>query len=239
MEALFDFLVNLHWGVVGQIILIDILLGGDNAVVIAMACRNLPHDLRTKGILWGTAGAIILRVILITIAVMVIDLPFLKFVGGALLLWIGMHLLIPDDGDHSEVEGATQLWKAIKTIIVADFIMSLDNVMGITGAVTQAHEDHQMVLVIFGLLVAVPFIIFGSQIILKFIERFPIIVYFGAGLLGWIGGDMMASDTFFTTRFPELVFKMHYPAAVAGVVLVVAIGHYWGRNKTRKLSARK
>ncbi len=153
-----DLLVNLHWGAVGQIIMIDILLGGDNAVVIALACRNLPHEQRLKGVFWGTFGAIALRVVLITFAVMLLDLPFLKMVGAALLVWIGVKLLVPEDEHESEkIEGSAKLLGAIKTIIVADFVMSLDNVIAIAGAAQQAHDDHQTMLVIFGLLVSVPF----------------------------------------------------------------------------------
>ena len=170
MEYIWDLLVNLHWGAVGQIIMIDILLGGDNAVVIAMACRNLPHEQRAKGIFWGTAGAIALRVVLITFAVMLLDLPFLKAAGGLLLLWIGVKLLIPEFDSHEKIEGSSKLLGAIKTIIVADFVMSFDNVIAIAGAAQQAHEAHQTLLIIFGLVVSVPFIVFGSQIILKLLS---------------------------------------------------------------------
>ena len=147
MEYIWDLLVNLHWGAVGQIIMIDILLGGDNAVVIAMACRNLPHEQRAKGIFWGTAGAIALRVVLITFAVMLLDLPFLKAAGGLLLLWIGVKLLIPEFDSHEKIEGSSKLLGAIKTIIVADFVMSFDNVIAIAGAAQQAHEAHQTLLI--------------------------------------------------------------------------------------------
>ncbi len=185
MEWLWGLLVNMHWGAVGQIIMIDILLGGDNAVVIALACRNLPHEQRNKGVFWGTFGAIALRVVLITFAVMLLDLPFLKLVGAALLLWIGIKLLVPEDEHGAEkIQGSSKLLGAIKTIIVADFVMSLDNVIAIAGAAQQAHDDHQTLLVIFGLLVSVPFIVFGSQIILKLLDRFPVIVWIGGGLLG-------------------------------------------------------
>ena len=141
MEWLWDLLVNLHWGAVGQIIMIDILLGGDNAVVIALACRNLPHEQRLKGVFWGTFGAIALRVVLITFAVMLLDLPFLKMVGAALLVWIGVKLLVPEDEHESEkIEGSAKLLGGIKTIIVADFVMSLDNVIAIAGAAQQARR---------------------------------------------------------------------------------------------------
>lgn len=239
MEYLFDLLANLHWAAVGQIIMIDILLGGDNAVVIAMACRNLPESQRNKGIFWGTAGAIALRVVLITCAVMLLDLPFLKVAGGALLVWIGAKLLLPEDGDHEKVEGSSKLIGAIKTIIVADFVMSFDNVIAIAGAAQQAHETHQTLLIIFGLLVSVPFIVFGSQIILKLIDRFPAIIYFGAGLLGWIAGGMIASDVFVTTRWPEQAFMMHYPLSVGCAALVILIGHFLGKAKMKKLLAKK
>lgn len=224
MEWLWDLLVNLHWGAVGQIIMIDILLGGDNAVVIALACRNLPHEQRTKGVFWGTAGAIILRVVLITFAVMLLDLPFLKVVGAALLIWIGVKLLVPEQEDaHDKIEGSKKLLGAIKTIIVADFVMSLDNVIAIAGAAQQAHDDHQTMLVIFGLLVSVPFIVFGSQVVLRLIDRFPIIVWLGGGLLGWIGGGMVPTDGFVVKYLPDAA-TYHYPAAVAGAALVLLLG---------------
>lgn len=234
LEYLIDLLVNLHWAAVGQIIMIDILLGGDNAVVIAMACRNLPAKQRSKGILWGTVGAIALRVVLITFAVMLLDLPFLKVVGGALLLWIGIKLLIPEYDGHEDIAGSDKLLGAIKTIIVADFVMSFDNVIAIAGAAQQAHEAHQTMLIIFGLLVSVPFIVFGSQVILKLLDRFPIIIYFGGGLLGWIAGGMMVSDAYVTTNWPEFSFSAHYPAALIGAGIVIAIGHLIAKKKRRE-----
>ena len=205
MEYIWDLLVNLHWGAVGQIIMIDILLGGDNAVVIAMACRNLPHEQRAKGIFWGTAGAIALRVVLITFAVMLLDLPFLKAAGGLLLLWIGVKLLIPEFDSHEKIEGSSKLLGAIKTIIVADFVMSFDNVIAIAGA--------------------------AQQVILKLLDRFPIIIYFGGGLLGWIAGGMMVSDGYVATHWPEFSFTAHYPACVVGALLVIIIGHFIAKKK--------
>ncbi len=225
VEWLWDFFVNLHWSAVGQIIMIDVLLGGDNAVVIALACRNLPPEQRIKGVFWGTFGAIALRVVLITFAVLLLDLPFLKVVGGALLLWIGIKLLLPEQEVDvaSKVKAASKLFDAIKTIIVADFVMSLDNVIAIAGAAEQAHDDHQTILVIFGLLVSVPFIVGGSQVILKLIDRFPVIVWFGGGLLGWIAGGLFASDGWVVQHFPQ-VTSMVLPLEIAGAVVVVAVG---------------
>lgn len=231
MEYIWDLLVNLHWGAVGQIIMIDVLLGGDNAVVIAMACRNLPHEQRNKGIFWGTAGAIALRVILITFAVLLLDLPFLKVAGALLLIWIGVKLLIPDYDSHENIEGSSRLLGAIKTIIVADFVMSFDNVIAIAGAAQQAHEAHQTLLIVFGLLVSVPFIVFGSQVVLRLLDRFPIIIYFGGGLLGWIAGGMLVSDGYVQTHWPEFSFTAHYPSSVACALIVIIVGHFVARRK--------
>ena len=178
-----EFLQTLHWAAVFQIILIDILLGGDNAVVIALACRNLPRAQRMQGILWGTAGAILLRVALIAFALTLLDIPFLKIVGALLLLWIGVKLLLPEEGAHDKVAGGASVMAAVKTILVADFVMSLDNVIAIAGAAQGAHLDHQLGLVIFGLLVSVPIIIWGSTLVLKLIDRYPLVVTFVAGSL--------------------------------------------------------
>ncbi len=231
LEYLWNLLINLHWAAVGQIIMIDVLLGGDNAVVIAMACRNLPAGQRTKGIVYGTAGAILLRVILITCAVMLLDLPFLKVLGGLLLIWIGIKLLIPDFDAQEAVEGSRKLLGAIKTIIVADFVMSFDNVIAIAGAAQQAHDDHQTLLVVFGLLVSVPFIVCGSQIVLKLLDRFPIIIYFGGGLLGWIAGGMLVSDGYIVEHWSELSFSAHYPVSLACAALVIVVGHLIAKKK--------
>lgn len=162
-----EFFTMLHWGALFQIVLIDILLGGDNAVVIALACRNLPRAQRMQGILWGTAGAIALRVALIAFALVLLDIPFLKLVGALLLLWIGVKLLAPAQDVHGNVTGGTSIMSAVRTIIVADFAMSLDNVIAIAGAAQNAHVDHQLFYVIFGLCLSVPIIIWGSTASVK------------------------------------------------------------------------
>ncbi len=230
MQYMIDLLTNLHWGAVGQIILIDLLLGGDNAVVIALACRDLPHQQRIKGIVLGTAGAIILRVILITCAVALLDLPFLKVVGGALLIWIGVKLLMPGHEEEGKVASSTKLLAAVKTIIVADFVMSLDNVLAIAAAAQQAHDDHQTLLVIFGLLVSIPFIVFGSQVILAFLDKFPIIIWFGGALLGWIAGSMFSTDSWMLDQFPALA-NYHTISCIVGAALVVAIAWCFRKRK--------
>ena len=214
------------WVAVGQIIMIDILLGGDNAVVIALACRGLPAHQRTKGIIWGTAGAIVLRVILIAFALALLQVPFLKFVGALLLIWIGIKLIAPEEEDaHGSIQGSDKLWGAIKTIIVADLVMSVDNVIAIAGAAQGAGEQHQLPLVIFGLLVSIPIIVWGSQLVLKLMDRFPIIILLGGMLLGWIAGTMMHSDPALVPYIPQDK-TVHYAMGVAGALLVLAIGKW-------------
>lgn len=212
------------WVAVGQIILIDILLGGDNAVVIALACRSLPPEQRTKGIIWGTAGAIILRVILIAFALALLAVPYLKLVGAALLLWIGVKLLVPEDEDeHSNIQSSDKLWGAVKTVIVADLVMSVDNVIAIAGAAQGAGEEHQMALVIFGLLVSIPIIVWGSQLVLKLMDRFPMIITLGGMLLGWIAGTMAHTDPAVVDYLPqEKVWN--YAFGIAGALLVLIVG---------------
>ena len=218
-----EFMTASFWLAVGQIIMIDILLGGDNAVVIALACRNLPGNLRTKGIIYGTAGAIILRVILIAFALALLAIPYLKIVGAVLLLWIGVKLLLPEDeGDHT-ISSSDRLWAAVKTVIIADLVMSVDNVLAIAGAAQGAHQDHQLALVIFGLLVSIPIIVAGSQLVLKLMSRFPIVITLGAMLLGWIAGQMAYSDPAIKPYLPEAPF-WGYVVAAAGALLVLVVG---------------
>jgi YjbE family integral membrane protein len=219
MEAL---LSAPFWIAVGQIILIDILLGGDNAVVIALACRGLPPAQRKLGIIYGTAGAIILRVILIAFALALLAVPYLKLVGGLLLVWIGVKLMVPhEDDEHANINPSDKLWGAVKTVIVADLVMSVDNVIAIAGAAESA-GTHQLFLVIFGLVVSIPIIVAGSQIVLKLMDRFPVIITFGAMLLGWIAGQMMFTDPGLKPYLP--VGKVwEYGAAAAGALLVYAV----------------
>jgi len=232
METAIAYLATLHWGAIFQIIVIDILLGGDNAVVIALACRNLPKEQRLKGILWGTAGAIALRVILIAFAVALLQVPFLKLVGGALLVWIGVKLLLPGEEDeHGNLQGGTTLWSAIKTIIIADLVMSVDNVIAIAGAAQQADPDHQMGLVILGLVVSIPLIVWGSTLVLRLLERFPIVITLGGALLGWIAGSMMISDIAVVRVIGEPGTALHYGVGLAGAVLVVLIGKLLGARR--------
>jgi YjbE family integral membrane protein len=225
-----EFLTTAFLMAVLQIIMIDILLGGDNAVVIALACRNLPPKQRKLGIIYGTMGAIVLRVILIAFALALLAIPYLKIVGAILLLWIGVKLLLPEEDGGHEVGSSEKLWGAVKTVIIADLVMSVDNVLAIAGAAQGAGQQHQLPLVIFGLLVSIPIIVWGSQIVLKLMERFPMIITLGAMLLGWIAGQMAVSDPALKAFVPAdstYQYKMlSYGAALAGALLVYALGKW-------------
>jgi YjbE family integral membrane protein len=230
-----DMMLNAEfWVAVGQIILIDILLGGDNAVVIALACRKLPPQQRTKGILWGTAGAIVLRIVLIFFALQLLAIPFLKIVGALLLIWIGVKLMVPEHEDgHANIEGSDKLWGAVKTVIVADFVMSVDNVIAIAGAAEASGTGHGMALVIFGVLISIPIIVWGSQLVIKLMDRFPAIITLGAMLLGWIAGTMTVTDPALVNpdvmpQLPKLATTdaIRYGAGVLGALLVLGLGKW-------------
>ena len=216
-----DFTSAAFWLAVGQIILIDIVLSGDNAVVIALACRNLAVDQRKKGIFWGVAGAVSLRVVLTTCAALVMNLPWLKFAGGLLLLWIAVKLMLPEDEEGEDIEASAHLWGAVKTIVVADFVMSLDNVIAVAGA---AHGS--LVLLLFGLAVSIPLIVWSSQLILRWMERYPVIVLFGAALLGYVSGQMIFTDPGVLGLLPPLPAWSGKLAGAVGAVLVVAVGRW-------------
>ena len=204
-----------------QIVAIDIVLGGDNAIIIALACRNLPKKQKRLGILWGTAGAIALRVILVFFASALMTTPGLRLIGGVLLLWIGIKLLTDQAGDDLEGKIAQKgsLLGAIQTIIIADFVMSLDNALAIAAA-----SKGSMFLVVFGLVLSVPIIIGGSAIILKMMERYPFIITLGAGLLGWLGGDLIANDKINATILPAIILQSPWILAMTGAGIVVGLG---------------
>lgn len=179
-----------------QIVAIDLLLGGDNAVVIAMACRKLPPQKRTKAIVIGTVGAILARILLLAIALYLLSLPWLKIVGALLLLWIGIKL-VSDEEDESEVASSGSLWRTAVTITVADVIMSLDNVL----AVAAAGKGH-IALVALGVAISIPVIVAGSKLVLALLTRFPAVVLLGGMLIGWIAGSMLVSDPTLRQLFP-------------------------------------
>ncbi len=232
------------WLAVGQIVMIDILLGGDNAVVIALACRRLPPQQRRLGILWGTAGAIILRVVLIFFALALLSIPYLKLIGAALLLWIGIKLLLPEeDNKHGKLPGSERLLAAIKTVIVADFVMSLDNVIAIAGAAQSAGDSHKMLLVIFGLLVSIPIIVWGSQLVIRLMDRWPSIITLGSMLLGWIAGEMAMTDPALQSFVNRQFGMVHVPdtftyaAAIGGALFVLTMGKLMLYRQTRQKGA--
>lgn len=218
------------WLAVLQIVAIDILLGGDNAVVIALACRKLPDAQRKQGIFWGVAGAIVLRAVLVFFALQLLDIPWLKIAGALLLVWIGVKLLQPEEEGHGEVAAATSLAGAIKTIIVADVVMSLDNVIAVAAA---AHGS--MLLVGLGILVSIPIVVWGSQIVLKLMDRFPIVITGGGALLGWIGGGMVIGDPALPPDTFAAVPYAKQALSLTGALLVIGIGKWLA---ARTLAAR-
>ena len=218
------------WIDVFKIIVIDLLLSGDNAVVIALACRNLPPQQRKKGILIGIGGAIGLRVVLTFFAVNLLALPYLKLIGALLLLWIGVKLIQPEE-EHAEnsIRADTRLLGAVKTIIIADFIMSLDNVLGVAAA-----AKGNLFLLVFGLLISIPLIAWSSQLVLKLIDRFPSIIYAGAALLGYVAGEMLVSEASLRPLI-ETQHALHWLIPAGCAILVVVIGKWFAVRKTTKV----
>ncbi|MGB9092525.1 MAG: TerC family protein [Gallionella sp.] len=221
------FSTSQFWIDVFKIIVIDLLLSGDNAVVIALACRNLPEKQRKKGILFGVGGAIGLRVILTFFAVSLLSLPYLKLVGALLLLWIGIKLILPEEEHNAgNIKADTRLLGAVRTIIIADFVMSLDNVLGVAAA-----AKGNVVLLVFGLLISIPLIAWSSQLVLKLIDRFPFVIYAGGALLGYVAGEMLVSEAV----FGPLVEARHYLHNLVPVIcalLVLAVGRWLAMRKS-------
>lgn len=214
---------SLFWLTLGQIIMINILLSGDNAVVIALASRNLPPKQQKQAILFGSFGAIALRIVLTFFAVVLLSFPYLKIIGGLLLVWIGIKMLIPES-DEEDLEGHSGLWPAIKTIIVADFVMSLDNVLGVAAA-----AKGNTVLLVLGLAISIPLIIYGSTLVLKLMERFGFVVVLGAGLLGWVAGEMLVTDPSIAPWMETQANWAHTAAPIMGAIAVVATGMWRAR----------
>lgn len=215
------------WLALVEITGINILLSGDNAVVIALACRSLPEHQRNRAVIGGSAGAILLRVIFCAVITWLLDIPFLKLIGGLLLLWIGVKLLVPEEGGAG-VEAKSGLWAAMRTIILADAVMSLDNVVAIAAAARGS-----LLLIVLGLVTSVPLIVFGSQLVLVLLRRFPALVMAGAGLLGWIAGEIISSDPAvpaWTGANPHQLALYARPALAAAVV---GVGMLWARLMPR------
>ncbi|WP_372523136.1 TerC family protein [Sulfuricaulis sp.] len=216
------------WIALLEIIGVNIVLSGDNAVVIALACRTLPPKQQRLAILFGAAGAIVLRVLLTGFAVMLLAKPYLKLAGGVLLLWIAVKLLLPDDDGDDDSKDNSSMYAAIKTIVIADLVMSLDNVLGVAAV---AKGD--VVLLILGLLISMPLIIYGSTLIMRLMGRFPVVITLGAALLGYVAGEMAVTDPVVTPWIEANALWLHMFAPLLGAVLVVLAGKYFARRKKR------
>src|SRR3954471_23418901 len=220
-----------------KIIGVNIILSGDNAVVIALAARSLPAKQQKQAVLWGAGAAVVLRIVLTIFAVALLTLPWLKIIGSLLLFWIGIKLLVPED-DEDNIQASDQLLAAIKTILVADLVMSLDNVIAVAAAAGGSYA-----LLILGLAISIPLVIFGATLLIKLMERFPIIITAGAGLIGWVAGEMLVADAGLTNWLTSLgvQYKGEHPqvagvsleiiAAVGGFIIVVAVGKWLGSRK--------
>jgi YjbE family integral membrane protein len=234
-----DFTSSQFWVSLLQIIWIDLLLSGDNAVVIALACRSLPEKQRKLGIWLGAAAAVGLRIVFALVVSYLLAVPFLKIVGGVLLFWIAIKLAMGDEEAHGNIEASDNLWKAVRTIAIADAVMSLDNVIAIAAA-SRGHPE----LFIFGLLLSIPLIIMGAQFLTAIIERFPLLVWLGAALLGWIAAEMILGDVFvlqwLQVHMPSWVVPVptdvsaigmgpaalpHYVTSLIGAAIVCAVAY--------------
>jgi YjbE family integral membrane protein len=220
-----------------KIIGVNIILSGDNAVVIALAARSLPAKQQKQAVFWGAGAAVIMRIILTIFAVALLSLPWLKIIGSLLLFWIGVKLLIPEDGDD-DIQASDQLLSAIKTILIADLVMSLDNVIAVAAAAGGSYT-----LLILGLAISIPLVVFGATLLIKLMERFPVIITIGAGLIGWVAGEMLVADMALTTWFTGMgiEYRQEKPyiggwsleviCGLIGVAIVVVVGKWLGKRK--------
>jgi YjbE family integral membrane protein len=214
------------WIGLGTIIWVNIILSGDNAVVIALAARSLPPRQQKQAIFWGAGAAVVLRIVLTIVAVKLLEFPYLKLVGGAALLWIAVQLLVPDEGGGDDVEASSNLWSAVKTILIADLVMSTDNVIAVAAA-----AKGSIVLLVLGLLISIPLVIFGASMLMKLMERYPIIITLGAAILGWTAGEMGVTDPAVAVWVNENAAWLHWGAPAIGAVLVVAAGSWLAKRK--------
>jgi YjbE family integral membrane protein len=203
------------------IIWVNIILSGDNAVVIALAARSLPPEQQKKAIFWGAGAAVAMRIVLTIVAVELLKFPYLKLIGGALLLWIAVKLLVPEDDGGDNIDSSSNLFAAIKTILIADLVMSLDNVIGVAAA-----AKGSMLLLILGLLISIPLVIFGATMLMKLMERWPVIITLGAAILGWVAGEMGATDPILAQWVNDNAAWLHWVAPISGAVLVVIVGKW-------------
>jgi YjbE family integral membrane protein len=208
------------WVTLGQIILINIVLSGDNAVVIALAARSLPAHQQKKAVFWGAGAAVVMRILLTIIAVELLRWPYLKIIGAILLLWIAVKLLVPEEDDEN-VQSSDNLFKAIKTILIADLVMSLDNVIGVAAA-----AKGNTTLLVIGLAISIPLVIFGATMLMRLMERWPVIITIGAGLLGWVSGEMLITDPAIADWVNTNAHWLHTMAPAFGAMMVIALGKW-------------
>ena len=216
-----DLASPLFWSAFGSIVLANIVLSGDNAIVIAMAARTLKPEQRSKAIFWGSAAAIVMRIILTIVAIQLLSLPYLKIIGAILLVYIGVDLLKGEDEEGDDGKEINGMLAAIRTVLIADLVMSLDNVLAVAAA-----AKGNLSLLVLGLLVSIPLIIFGATLLTKVMERFPIIITIGAALLGFLAGEMLLTDPAVTTQFGAVSEQTVTFGGVLGAVLVVGLGTY-------------
>ncbi len=241
MDFIAEIQTPLFWTGLLTIIWVNIILSGDNAVVIALAARSLPKRQQNKAVVWGAGAVVILRIIVTIVAVELLKWPYLKIIGGLLLLWIAVKLLMPEDGSDG-VESSDHLLQAIKTILIADLLMSLDNVIAVAAA-----AKGSIVLLVLGLLISIPLVIFGATLLMKLMERYPIIITVGAGILGWVAGEMLVTDPILVDWISANMARMHIHlpaglgevtwAQIVGAVLVVGLGK-WLAARTEKARAK-
>ena len=227
-----DITSPLFWSAFGSILLANIVLSGDNAVVIAMAARTLKPEQRSKAIFWGSAAAIVMRIVLTIVAIQLLTLPYLKMIGAVLLVYIGVDLLKGEDEGDGEGKEINGMAAAIRTILIADLVMSLDNVLAVAAA-----AKGNLPLLVMGLLISIPLIIFGATLLTKVMERFPIIITIGAALLGFLAGEMLVTDPAVTSRFGAVSSTIELVAGAIGAVLVVALGTYLSKRQHNSSSA--
>ncbi len=238
-----ELLSQAFWIGLAKIIGVNVILSGDNAVVIALAARSLPRQQQKKAVFWGAGAAVILRIILTIFAAALLSLPWLKLIGSLLLFWIGVKLLIPEEGED-DIQASDQLFTAIKTILIADLVMSLDNVIAVAAAAGGSY-----VLLILGLAISIPLVIFGATLLIKLMERFPVIITLGAGLIGWVAGEMLVADSALTGWLTSLGveyrkeapyiggYSLEIIAAVIGFAIVVVLGKWLANRKGRAMEA--
>jgi len=238
-----QFATQVFWIGLLKIIGVNIILSGDNAVVIALAARSLPARQQKMAIIWGSGAAVVMRIILTIFAVALLTLPWLKLVGSLLLFWIGVKLLIPEEGDD-DVPANDQLLAAIKTILIADLVMSLDNVIAVAAA-----AGGSVTLLILGLAISIPLVIFGATLLIKLMERFPVIITIGAGLIGWVAGEMLVADVALKGWFTGMGVEyreanpyvaglsLEIIAGIVGIAFVVALGKWLGARKEANAAA--